>query len=171
MIMAKQKRELKKLNAIWNIPEAAMYLDSKKGPTTIPDLIKIYRGNFVPMLYDYRLDEHFKWDLSIEVIYRDKDGIKCTDKLEWDFNTPMTFKQMLHGNDNMFVTEAGLKTIWQGVGHEWTNYVTKKLVGTTIISAWAIATTEGYAKPINAMHRYTRMASKLNKDFKTGHYL
>lgn len=176
--MAKSKSKLQRtqLNAVWEIIETAQFIDKldKEGIDLHPiTLLHIYRGNFMPCLLDKRINEKQVFHLKIEIDY-DENDIRQKDTLEWEFETPMTFKQVLKGNHEMFVEEAGIKTIWQGVQHEWSNYVRKNFShreDRKVYSAWAIATCTAMTKPLSVNNANSPYAARLNKDFRTGMYL
>lgn len=160
------------LNAVWEMVEAGMFLDLiKHRKPTREEMITMYRGNFIPCVYDQRVNENCVWKLHLEVIYLDLNNEEQTDTMTWEFGTPMTFKEMLTGKSDYLVKEAGLTTVWQGVTHEWKNYVKRNLKGVDPISAWVTASTTSQVKPLTFMHRHSHFASDLNKDFRTGKYL
>lgn len=171
MAKRKVKTVTTQLNAVWEIMEAAMYIDKLKRSVVKMDLIKIYRGNFLPCLYDERIDPRCKWKVTLTITFLNAQKEQCVDNLEWEFGTPMTFREMIMGNKNHFMYEAGFKTIWQGINHEWHNYCKKHLKDATPLSAWATATTTTQVKPVKFNHAHTHYASKLNKDFRTNDYL
>lgn len=175
--MAKKKKAVPiKLNAVWEITEAAMYieqLDAEDKRIEPEDLIKIYRGNFTPLLYDKRIPAEQVWEVSIQIDYTEN-GVLNHDTMEWTFHDPMTFNELMQGCKRFMVKEAGITTIWQGISHTWRAYVNrdfKDRPDRKIISAWAVATCESIAKPVLSSHSYTYFASLLNKDFRKGHYL
>ena len=176
--MAKNKPKLQRtqLNAVWEIMETAQFIDKldKEGIKLQSEtLLHIYRGNFMPCLLDERIQEKQIFSLKIEIDYDENDEPQ-KDTLEWEFETPMTFRQVLKGNSEMFVEEAGIKTIWQGVQHEWSNYVRKNFSNREdrkVYSAWAVATCTAMTKPLTFSDYNSPYAARLNKDFRTGKYL
>lgn len=176
--MAKSKPKLQRtqLNAVWEIIETAQFIDKlDKTRTTLEPitLTHIYRGNLMPCILDKRIDEKQIFTLKIEIDY-DENGEPQKDTLEWEFETPMTFKQVLKGNHEMFVEEAGIKTIWQGVQHEWSNYVRKNFShreDRKVYSAWATAQCTAMTHQLKFKHFNSSYAARLNADFRTGKYL
>ena len=174
--MSRRPMKQAKLNAVWEILETAAYveqLEQQGLAISKYDLIKIYRGNFLPMICDNRIAAEQVWSVEIEITFT-QDGETHKDKVDWEFGTPMTFNELLKGSSRFQTTEAGLTTVWQGIGHEWRNHVKKhfgKDSGKSAITAWATASCTAMVKPVTALHRYTRAAVLLNADFRTGAYL
>ena len=172
----KHKLVTTKLNAVWEIMETAQLinkLDKEGIALEHRTLLHIYRGNFMPCLLDERIQEKQIFSLKIEIDYDENDEPQ-KDTMEWEFETPMTFRQVLKGNSEMFVEEAGIKTIWQGVQHEWSNYVRKNFSNREdrkVYSAWAVATCTAMTKPLTFSDYNSTYAARLNKDFRTGKYL
>ena len=176
--MAKSKPKLQRtqLNAVWEIIETAQFIDhldkSRKSLEPLT-LTHIYRGNLMPCILDKRIDEKQVFTLKIEIDY-DENGEPQKDTLEWEFETPMTLRQVLKGNSEMFVEEAGIKTIWQGVQHEWSNYVRKNFShreDRKVYSAWATAQCTAMTQQLKFKHFNSAYAARLNTDFRTGKYL
>lgn len=176
MAKRKVKRQETILNAVWEIIETAQYinkLDEENIELHPIALINIYRGNFMPCLLDKRIDEKQVFTLRIEIDYDENDEPQ-KDTLEWEFETPMTFRDVLKGNPKMYIHEAGLKTVWLGVQHEWSNYVNKNFShreDRKVYSAWAVATCTAMTEPLNVNHLNSPFAARLNRDFRTGKYL
>lgn len=176
--MAKSKPKLQRtqLNAVWEIIETAQFID-KLDKTNTPleplTLTHIYRGNLMPCILDKRIDEKQIFTLKIEIDY-DENGEPQKDTLEWGFETPMTFRDVLKGNHEMYMQEAGLKTLWQGVQHEWTNYVRSNFShreDRKVYSAWATAQCTAMTQQLKFKHFNSSYAARLNADFRTGKYL
>ena len=176
--MAKSKPKLQRtqLNAVWEIIETAQFIDKlDKSNTSLEPLAltHIYRGNLMPCILDKRIDEKQVFTLKIEIDY-DENGEPQKDTLEWEFETPMTFRDVLKGNHEMYMQEAGLKTLWQGVQHEWTNYVRSNFShreDRKVYSAWATAQCTAMTQQLKFKHFNSSYAARLNADFRTGKYL
>lgn len=176
--MAKRKPKFQRtqLNAVWEIMETAQFIDKLNEDhidLTPTLLIHIYRGNFMPCLLDERIEPKQIFTLKIDIDYDENDEPQ-KDTLEWEFETPMTFRDVLKGNPKMYMQEAGLKTVWLGVQHEWSNYVNRNFShrkDRKVYSAWAVVTCTAMTEPLRNLHSYSPYAARLNKDFRTGKYL
>lgn len=113
------------------------------------DLVKIYKGSFVPLLLANRVERKQIWTVAIKTTAKADDGTLHEHEMEWSFNKPMSIKEVINGAKHIKVESDGIKTRWQGVSKQWLDAVDEDLKGLTAVSAWATATCVGMVEELN----------------------
>ena len=143
------KKTKQKLSATWEILSTAEYVESMDRNINNDDLVKIYKGSFVPLLLANRVERKQIWTVAIKTTAKADDGTLHEHEMEWSFNKPMSIKEVINGAKHIKVESDGIKTRWQGVSKQWLDAVDEDLKGLTAVSAWATATCVGMVEELN----------------------
>lgn len=139
------------MNAVWEIISTAEYINELEREADNDDMVAIYQGNYVPLLLDERTSRKQIWHVIITTIAEHEDGTRHTHEMEWNFDKPMMMKEVLDGAKHIKVMRDGLKVRWTGLAKEWVKTVDQDLSGLTAISAWAVATCNGFVAKSNPL--------------------
>lgn len=101
------------------------------------------------MLVSGRVERKQIWTVSIKTVAQADDGTIHEHEMEWNFNKPMSMKEVIDGAKHIKVDHGGIKTRWIGVSKQWLNAVDEDLKGLTAIKAEAKATCVGMVNQVN----------------------
>lgn len=143
------KKTKQKLSATWEILSTAEYVEELDRDVNDDDLVKIYKGSFVPLFLAHRVDRKQIWNVVIKTTAKADDGTIHEHEMEWSFNKLMSIKEVISGAKHIKVERDGLKLRWSGVSDQWIKAVDEDLKGLTAVSAWATATCVGMVEQVN----------------------
>ena len=143
------KKIKKKLTATWEIISTAELVESIEGSLTDEHFNMIYQGEFVPLLRADRVERKQIWNLVIKTTAQADDGTVHEHEMEWQFDKPMSMKEVLDGAKHIKVDQGGIKTRWKGVSLHWLQTVDEDLKGLTAVSAWATASCTAMVSQVN----------------------
>lgn len=146
------KKIKQKLSATWEILSTAEYVESLDRDVNDEDLKQIYQGSFVPLFLSHRVERKQIWNVVIKTTARADDGTLHEHEMEWQFDKPMSIKEVISGAKHIKVERDGMKVRWSGVSNQWIKAVDEDLADMTAVSAWATATCVGMVTPINPTH-------------------
>lgn len=136
------KRKLKQqvLTAKWEIISTAEIVETEYKDKPIDEAFfnRVYLGDFVRAYRDGRTDSKQVWNVGIVTKAKADDGTIHTHELEWQFDKPMTIREVLNGTDRFD---------WSGVTKQWLDCVDDDLKDLTALEAWATATCKAQVKP------------------------
>lgn len=147
------KKIKQKLSATWEILSTAEYVESLNRAVNDDDLKKIYQGSFVPLFLSERVERKQIWNVVIKTTAKADDGTLHEHEMEWQFDKPMSIKEVISGAKHIKLERNGIKTRWTGVSEQWINAVDEDLKGLTAVSAWASATCVGMVQQVNPTHK------------------
>lgn len=157
------KRKLKKtLFAKWEIISTAEIVETEYADKAIDEAFfdRVYLGDFVRAYRDDRTSAHQKWKISIVTKAQADDGAIHTHELEWQFDKPMTIREVLGGAKHIKLESNGIKTRWVGVSKQWLDCVDNDLKGFTALEAWATASCVAMVKPENQLNAFNKLFGK-----------
>ena len=143
------KKTKQKLSATWEILSTAEYVEELDRDVNDDDLVKIYKGSFVPLFLAHRVDRKQIWNVVIKTTAKADDGTIHEHEMEWSFNKLMSIKEVISGAKHIKVERDGMKLRWSGVSDQWVKTVDEDLKGLTAVSAWATATCVGMVEQVN----------------------
>ncbi|WP_151960871.1 hypothetical protein [Acinetobacter bereziniae] len=143
------RKTKQKLSATWEIMSTAEYVESIDRDVNDDDLKLIYQGSFVPLLLSHRVERKQIWTVSIRTTAKADDGTLHEHEMEWQFNKPMSIKEVINGAKHIKVDQGGIKVRWSGVSKQWLDAVDHDLKDLTAVSAWATASCVGMVEELN----------------------
>lgn len=146
------KKTKKTLTATWEILGTAKYVEeveAQGGSIGDKELLEIYQGSFVPLFLAHRVERKQIWKVVIKTTAKADDGTLHEHEMEWNFNKPMSIKEVISGAKHIKVDHGGIKTRWVGVSEQWIAAVDEDLKDMDAVSAWATATCVAQVEALN----------------------